>query len=758
VRSFADERAPTRIFADGTSIPEVSILPQNIVGFHYGDTFTVSVEVENAPPPNSTYDGVFAAEVHFLYNPQVLNATNVTEGTFLTSVRPTLVAQLDSETNWTARPPTAEVSYAASLTDEPPPDASGTGILLNVTFQVVSDYSTDLDLVPYIAGSGEAGTYFLTRDSVEVIPTLQNASYIGVNPDFHPVHNLSTGLNYTTIQEAINANETLDGQTIQVGEGTYYENIFLNKSLNLIGENETNTIIDGYGAQWGVSITSNNVTLSGFTIENAGEGFPYKTVDGGIFLASNGSTISDNLLINDDYSGIMMSYIQNNAGEIIQNNIVSNSYYGMLVMAEYSEFVNNTVFNCTWGMQVFSSQNNVFRQNKLFSNTQNFGASGTEDIDETNFVNGKPIIYWINQSNKEVPSDAGYVACINCFNLTIANLALGNLITGVELTNTNNSIITGDAILNCSTACVELSGSYGNMISDCSLISNTGRQEAILLLESSCDNTVSKNLFEGGDVLMNDTSYSNGIEMDSCSNNTIVGNTFDNDYDGIDITYYSIYLGYSTGNVIYHNNFVNNTTPATTDAEQNNTWDNGIEGNYWSDYLTKYPNAGEIDNSGVWNTPYVIDANNTDHYPLMGAYSEFDVTQGYPVQITSNSTTSGFQFNGTALSFDVSGPTGTAGFCRVCIPTTMISGTFRIFVNDSEVKYNVLPISNETCTYLYFNYTHSTEHVVIALPELPSFLILLLAMIATLLPLAIFKKRLSKRAKIGNHGNPEHFL
>jgi hypothetical protein len=40
-------------------------------------------------------------------------------------------------------------------------------------------------------------------------------------------------------------------------------------------------------------------------------------------------------------------------------------------------------------------------------------------------------------------------------------------------------------------------------------------------------------------------------------------------------------------------------------------------GNYWSDYLTKYPSATQVDSSGIWNTSYEIDANNTDYYPLM---------------------------------------------------------------------------------------------------------------------------------------------
>jgi hypothetical protein len=53
-----------------------------------------------------------------------------------------------------------------------------------------------------------------------------------------------------------------------------------------------------------------------------------------------------------------------------------------------------------------------------------------------------------------------------------------------------------------------------------------------------------------------------------------------------------------------------------------NVWDNGYPsgGNYWSDYQTKYLNATEIDSSSIWNTPYVIDTNNTDFYPLMTPY------------------------------------------------------------------------------------------------------------------------------------------
>jgi nitrous oxidase accessory protein NosD len=78
---------------------------------------------------------------------------------------------------------------------------------------------------------------------------------------------------------------------------------------------------------------------------------------------------------------------------------------------------------------------------------------------------------------------------------------------------------------------------------------------------------------------------------------------------------YGVVIFNSSGNTIYHDNFINNTSQVYS-LNSTNVWDNGSSGNYWSDYVIKYPNAVQVDSSGVWNTPYVIDANNTDHYPL----------------------------------------------------------------------------------------------------------------------------------------------
>jgi len=47
----------------------------------------------------------------------------------------------------------------------------------------------------------------------------------------------------------------------------------------------------------------------------------------------------------------------------------------------------------------------------------------------------------------------------------------------------------------------------------------------------------------------------------------------------------------------------------------NTTWDNGCEGNYWSIY-----NETDLNRDGIGDTPYIIDGNNQDNYPLMNPY------------------------------------------------------------------------------------------------------------------------------------------
>jgi hypothetical protein len=85
----------------------------------------------------------------------------------------------------------------------------------------------------------------------------------------YTVHNLNTGLSYSSIQTAIDASQTLSGHAILVDSGTYFENINITKAIYLIGEDVQSTIIDGRlnSEESVVAIQANNVTVMGFTIQ-----------------------------------------------------------------------------------------------------------------------------------------------------------------------------------------------------------------------------------------------------------------------------------------------------------------------------------------------------------------------------------------------------------------------------------------------------------------------------------------------------------
>jgi parallel beta-helix repeat protein len=88
--------------------------------------------------------------------------------------------------------------------------------------------------------------------------------------------------------------------------------------------------------------------------------------------------------------------------------------------------------------------------------------------------------------------------------------------------------------------------------------------------------------------------------------------------------YYGVYVAYCS-NTLYHNNFIRNSYQAY-DATGENTWDNGYPcgGNYWSNYTgvdqMKGPLQDQPGFDGIGDTPYSINGDSVDHYPLIHPY------------------------------------------------------------------------------------------------------------------------------------------
>jgi parallel beta-helix repeat protein len=125
------------------------------------------------------------------------------------------------------------------------------------------------------------------------------------------------------------------------------------------------------------------------------------------------------------------------------------------------------------------------------------------------------------------------------------------------------------------------------------------------------------NCFWGNNIRNNEL----GIFGRSADRNRINGNNITANTIGI-------FIDIARENTFYHNNFINNTYQAEprSDWTWNQTWDDGYPsgGNYWSDYtgvdVKNGPSQDLPGSDGIGDTPYIMNADNIDHYPLMNPY------------------------------------------------------------------------------------------------------------------------------------------
>jgi parallel beta-helix repeat protein len=371
-------------------------------------------------------------------------------------------------------------------------------------------------------------------------------------------------------------------------------------------------------------------------------------------VSSSNNVVGDNTIINNEIGiGLWLS-AENNR---ISGNSVSNSTNGAGLYLDCSAsniISNNIVTNSNHGIMLYNSGSNTLRNNGMTGNSYNFGVYGislshyVNDVDASNAVNGKQIYYRINQHDKQVPANVGYVAVVNSTGITAKDLNLSNneqgvlfaYTTGSTITNviasddyngiylwcSNSNIISRSNIANSGWDGVGLYYSerdtiFGNTVTnasvgieitaslDNSIDSNTvfGNIVGVISYHST-DNVVINNKVSGdarslagialsearrstirrNKVANNTFLIGAGIYLEWFSNdNTILENTLSDNYYGISIGNGGLYglEDESNNNTIYHNNFIKNTKQARS-SNSINIWDNGYPsgGNYWSDY------------------------------------------------------------------------------------------------------------------------------------------------------------------------------
>jgi len=373
----------------------------------------------------------------------------------------------------------------------------------------------------------------------------------------------------------------------------------------------------------------------------------------------------DSTIIDGGGTGSVISVTANNVdinGFTIQNSGLTDSDSGIYINSSSNNISHNTITNNKNGIYLYNSSSNTVSNNNAHSNNW-YG------------------IYLHYSSNNTVSN----------------NNAHSNYNDGVYLYYSSSNVISGNNVSSNNNG-VYLYYSSSNVISGNNVSSNNDCGIWIRQLSSS-------NVISGNNISDNDC----GVYLYYSSGNVISGNNVSSSKDGI-------YLSDSSNdNTIYHNNFVDNIGQVWSDSV--NVWDYGNEGNFWSDYAGQ-----DLNGDGIGDTPYVMDLNNQDNYPLMGTFSDFTVTwkeETYHVTTVCNSTISIFRFEigpetgNKIIRFNVTGEDGTVGFCRFMTPTDLMNYPFIVLVDEEEIAPTLLDVSNGTHVHLYFTYIHSSHTITI---------------------------------------------
>ena len=342
----------------------------------------------------------------------------------------------------------------------------------------------------------------------------------------------------------------------------------------------------------------------------------------------------------------------------------------------------------------------------------------------------------INATGPKPPSINGTYSTvrISANNVTINGFEIQNPIGdyGIFLNHSSNSIVYENIVKALHAIIVE--GGSGNTISDNKVEGLEPLHPCVIegiRLTNSSNNVVTGNYlsFDCHNTFTMHNSHNNYVAFNyianhfspfsftiwKSNNNSIVGNTIWSwgSLNG------HISFTESNDNVLYHNSFLVDWGPnmiSIDDVSMNNTWDNGYPsgGNYWSNYTDADTNM-----DGIGDSSHEVNANNTDHYPLMGIFSDFPVTyleEIYHVTTVCNSTISAFEFDqlNKIIRFNVTGEEG-IGFCRVCIPHDLMEPSYTINIDGHPPQYvNHTLFDNGTHRWIYFTYQHSTHEVIIA--------------------------------------------
>jgi nitrous oxidase accessory protein NosD len=165
---------------------------------------------------------------------------------------------------------------------------------------------------------------------------------------------------------------------------------------------------------------------------------------------------------------------------------------------------------------------------------------------------------------------------------------------------------------------------------------------------------------------------------------------------------------------IFHNNFIENAHKPCGKPWWC-FWDNGTEGNFWSDY-----SGTDTNGDGIGDTPYNISGQASDNHPLMEPLgglppvtTDYTIQGGAAIRLTSNSIISDFRYSpeNRTISFYVSWRKDTKGFVEIQIPKSIGDWRLEVLFDGKPIHFN--ESRGKDFVSVYFTYEHSRHEVVI---------------------------------------------
>ena len=222
------------------------------------------------------------------------------------------------------------------------------------------------------------------------------SSYTGCVNNTEPVNENSILIvgkgSYQSIQSAIE--HASIGDTINIPAGTFYETIYINKTINLNGKGTNETLIvferNIVSVESLIQLNADNCVLSGFTIYS----YSNLTRSKGIFIDSKNSTIKNVRVHNFTY-GVYLDNAINNL--ITQDTLTFNDYGLFTTGADSNTFsFNNLSNNKNYGMYLSSSDSNEVSSNLMLYNDYGCRIKGSKanNVEKNVIMNNNKGMYF----------------------------------------------------------------------------------------------------------------------------------------------------------------------------------------------------------------------------------------------------------------------------------------------------------------------------------------------------------------------------